>query len=1110
MRCVSFLADDRYVASADENKSVIIWDIRTGFPVHRFYTETFVTGFWQDPDSGILWIGEGSLYSDSIMESRYNLEKGEPIPVDPDDFSPEPPKAAEEFLKRNTSSMSWRETTELGRAGKVFAGVNKVITSEEVSFDGRQALLGLRDGTVQLWDLEKQKLIRSFGGELSPVDGIAASEDGRMLATWTDGTQEDFRFWDLHTLNVVQAIIPERANITSAVFTGDGSICIAELRSPDDLKHYLVLFDTESGNPIFQSEEPTHDLWSSLWISPDDKTLVSAQTGYLPGAEMLITLWNLEAKKIALFKRFGKVFSQSWSNEGGDSPLTRMVITPNHPQTLSISNTPKESILVDINTSTEITPLPVVGTGKVVSLDVSRDGKYLVTGTNHRGISEFNIFNLRTEKKELKYDFESLQPAWDEVVGLTATQFCDGTDYLLVAGVDGETSVNVFDIEMNQIVGKWEDIQGGENRGRFGGTAHWEKYIDEMVVSSDAKRVFVVSPGRTVKVLEIGKEGSLTQTAELAAFSDGEWAVTLVDGHYASSPRGANNLYYLNQGVPRWYENLEVQFNRPDRVSKTFGGNAGQIEILTEARNQRIQVGGTNAEPAPRFNRHEVPTIDFDGSETQLLRSPNDQYPLCFKATSRNSKLAYYHVKINGVPFSGFPGVFGSKSEHAEVSKFLGLEGGLINRIKFWVVDEEGRSSKKINLSVYCEEENLREAEIYVVCVGVSDYADDRLDLTVAHRDANSVGEWFRDQSQFARCHSEIIVNREATKLAIRRRISRFLSNARPNDVVVLFFAGHGFTSPTGYQFGSHDIDPDNPEGGLSFNEIENLLMSTAARKRLVLMDTCFAGLTPTGVEQDSKYKNLTKGVRAFVPEFAKQHKGDEDNQSWFRAESLFGSVGNYTGASVITGSSGVEFVFALESDSLQNGVFTTAILEGLCGIADSDFDEVITVSELQKYTRRRVSELTGELQRTSTRGVNMNLDFGINRPALSGVVPPNATFIEHYLELSKRNGDLTQLGSLFDSEVQHFGKLKSREAVLEEESDYHNQWFWREFDIVGPVKLVNKTDTKRVFRYQIQFVKIARREKSEKLQVGKGISNCEMTLTKKSGQWLITGLKSY
>ena len=190
-----------------------------------------------------------------------------------------------------------------------------------------------------------------------------------------------------------------------------------------------------------------------------------------------------------------------------------------------------------------------------------------------------------------------------------------------------------------------------------------------------------------------------------------------------------------------------------------------------------------------------------------------------------------------------------------------------------------------------------------------------------------------------------LLEDREATRDKIRGAKS-FLAKAGVNDVVIVFLAGHGVLDRDGkYYFGTWDIRLGVPaEKGLPYEDIENLLDGISARRKLVLIDSCYAGADYQDELLRERFADLRRG----------------------------------TGAQVIAASGGLQQ--AEESNASAMGTFTQAVLEGLRGNADSNADGEITESELREYVANQVSLLSYGRQKPSGRAENLDLNFTLVR----------------------------------------------------------------------------------------------------------------------------------
>jgi uncharacterized caspase-like protein len=245
----------------------------------------------------------------------------------------------------------------------------------------------------------------------------------------------------------------------------------------------------------------------------------------------------------------------------------------------------------------------------------------------------------------------------------------------------------------------------------------------------------------------------------------------------------------------------------------------------------------------------------------------------------------------------------------------------------------------------------------WAVVIGVSRYQRGGTqfpDLQYADRDANGFCEFLMSPAGggFKKDHVVLLTNGDATYSAIRNGLFSFLKDADPEDLVVVFFSGHGSPDPArpdNLYLMPFDVDPGNIAAtAFPMWDMEKVLWQIVRAQRvIVLADACHSAGVGAGV-----------GVKGIGAEPAQ----DTVYERYFRRLSH-----TQPGRVVFSSSGGNErSQEARKWDS--HGVFTWALLKALQGEADgvipgTQKDGIITLQEVIKYVQDEVAKETGNQQ---------------------------------------------------------------------------------------------------------------------------------------------------
>ncbi|MES2638159.1 MAG: caspase family protein [Myxococcota bacterium] len=238
----------------------------------------------------------------------------------------------------------------------------------------------------------------------------------------------------------------------------------------------------------------------------------------------------------------------------------------------------------------------------------------------------------------------------------------------------------------------------------------------------------------------------------------------------------------------------------------------------------------------------------------------------------------------------------------------------------------------------------VRASRRVAVVVGVDTYDDPTLnDLRFAAKDATDVADLLRDPNLGDFDEVQLLDGRvdRATLESVLDDVGRRLHR---DDLFVLYFAGHGTIDlSTGesdlYLLPSDALLSAPRSTALAEDALAARLAALPARRRALIVDACHAGQGRSGLSTDTRA--LIQRSRGAVPTPGLLELGRSDAQL-FAARPLDP---------------------ALESEALQNGVYTHFLLEGLRGEGDADGDGLVDVSEAHEWARDRTLTYTSGLQ---------------------------------------------------------------------------------------------------------------------------------------------------
>lgn len=446
----------------------------------------------------------------------------------------------------------------------------------------------------------------------------------------------------------------------------------------------------------------------------------------------------------------------------------------------------------------------------------------------------------------------------------------------------------------------------------------------------DARPPVEISPGGTLAAVR-GGDGvmSFIRLADghvlHAALTAEEWVLYTREGYFEASHGGAALLGLRVENRGFRIDQLAIKYNRPDKVLEALGlGAPGAADFFRARRERRLESLG-------------VADGDLDAA---LARAPKVQIAsmkvadrratLAFDLSSRGREIAQYTVYANGVPLVTKSGHWGTGAAH-RVEESVEVASGE-NTLQVSAIDALGIESLRAMRSYHAETAK-RPATLYLLAIGVSSYADARLTLGFAAKDATDLAALIaRTGDDSVRIVTRVLANADAATI---RAAASFFTPATVDDTAVVFVAGHGgHANDSRYYYLARDTQIATlPTSGVPFQDIEGLLSANKARRRVLLLDTCESGASDA--DSAGPVVTLARGKSRAVRGLVLDTRSSASPLSNVarhllqeRTRYSLADLGRRSGAVVLSSARGDEASF--EFEDLRNGVFTAALLKTL------------------------------------------------------------------------------------------------------------------------------------------------------------------------------------
>ncbi|MEM6866818.1 MAG: caspase family protein, partial [Cyanobacteria bacterium P01_C01_bin.121] len=222
--------------------------------------------------------------------------------------------------------------------------------------------------------------------------------------------------------------------------------------------------------------------------------------------------------------------------------------------------------------------------------------------------------------------------------------------------------------------------------------------------------------------------------------------------------------------------------------------------------------------------------------------------------------------------------------------------------------------------------------------IGVSQYDKGLNSLPAAVKDVEAVKSVLINPNIGGFEEQDVTLLQNPDPQVVNEAIYSLFSEKRKDDLILLFFSGHGIKDDEGRLYLATRRTRKNDSGELvvptavAASFVHDCMNRSRSKHQIVILDSCFSGAFAEGLSaKDDGTVNV------------KEQLGGE-------------------GRVVLTSSSSTQYSFEQEDQELS--LYTRFLIEGLkTGDADLDNDDVISINELHDYASQRVREVRPELR---------------------------------------------------------------------------------------------------------------------------------------------------
>ncbi len=793
-------------------------------------------------------------------------------------------------------------------------------------YNNRHRIIATNECFATCWDIEEKKEAITFKQKVEAGTSYASAmtSDGKLLVT--GGSNNQINIWDLQSGEILPPLNkkPQETKVLDENFTpadenclvGYGAVKCLDISFDDSLLAYgsnngfVAIWNLKTGKYVNGFQAPGEI--TSLRFDQDAQVLlfgcINGEAGYWAGENE--NIWWLPQKK-----KLKKIY------EDLDAESFVDISTSTGYMVAAFRNLAgNDLILVDTKNKNKQHAFPYQQ-GNITALRICKNGKYLITS----GLS-IALWNIETtgnlEEALIREWFLETDVLESGAIDITA----DGR-FIMCGNIDG-------------VIWVWDSTnEGVEPVAIFKGH---ESNITSLSFSPDEKYIISSSEDGTTRIWEWQadkhfnfKDTVARELVKLVSIGDADSVAITPSGLFDATPDGMNALHFVLGMEVIELEQLKGRYWRP-----------GLLRIL-------MKFSTATLPDVTKLTQHDfypdIKSMELDGT---LLKVELEEKSGGIGRTSLRINNKEVENDINKERKTSFTFSIDPYDDY-----FLTNQPNTIS-IRCW--NGEGWLPGPLKSVEYIKKSGTKAASppaLYALFVGTSKYSNPKLSLSFADNDASSFCDAVQlvGQQLFVGQVYTTLLNTEkalgadlSSKENIKKAFEEIAAKASPQDVIVIYFTGHGANyddgkNPQYYYLTYETLNGDLSDSAvrkrvsISSEELGGWINNIKAFKQVLIFDTCHSG-------------KLLDGLKS---------KTALDSTS----ERALDRMKDRTGSFVLTGSAADKVSY--EASSYGQSLLTYSLLIGMKGAAldqrTNDQEKTVDILTLFKYSVDEVERICKE-----------------------------------------------------------------------------------------------------------------------------------------------------